>query len=137
MRGVFAVDIYRRGEIIEQFVDDNLIVDRGRTNVVQLLGGVSGLNITKIGFGTGGTAASPGNTALTDSYIKAIDGVSYPDSFSVRFAFTLGANEANGKNILEFGLFTADNHLHARKVRSGAIVKDEDLTLSGSWTLMY
>lgn len=137
-RGVFVLDIYRRGDLIEHYVDDNLIVNRGRTNVVRLLGNDgTGLHIASIGFGTSGIAAAAGNTALTDAYVKAIDAKSYPDDYSVLFSFSLGTGEANGKSIQEFGLLTASGLLHARKVRGGALIKDSDLSLTGTWKLMY
>lgn len=137
-RGVFSLLTFRNGELIDEYVDENLIVSRGRTNVVRLLGGdVTGLSVAKIGFGTNGAAASPGNTSLTDSFVKNIDGHSYPEDFSVLFSFSLAAGEANGKHIQEFGLLTSSGLLHARKVRGGALVKDSDLSLTGTWKLIY
>lgn len=137
-RGVFTLLTFRNGELIDEYVDSNLIVSRGRTNVVRLLGGDgSGLNVAKIGFGTSGSPASPGNTALTDAFVKNIDGHSYPDDFSVSFSFSLGVGEANGKQIQEFGLLTSSGLLHARKVRGGVLVKDSDLSLTGTWKLIY
>ncbi len=137
-RGVFVLDIYRRGNLIDHYEDNNLIVNRGRTNVIKLLGNDGGgLHIANIGFGTNGTAAAAGNTVLTDPFVKALDGRSYPDDFSVLFSFSLGTGEANGKAIHEFGLLTASGMLHARKVRGGVLIKDSDLSLTGTWKLMY
>ena len=136
--GVFSLLVFRNGELIDEYVDTNLIVSRGRTNVVRLLGGDgSGLNVAKIGFGTNGSAPSPGNTALADAYVKNLDGHSYPDDYSVLFSFSLGAGEANGKQIQEFGLLTSSGLLHARKVRGGVLFKDSDLSLTGTWKLIY
>lgn len=137
-RGIFTLNVFHRGELIDQFSDDNLIVNRGRANVVRLLGGASyDHRITKIGFGTNGSAAAPENTALQGAHIKTVDAVSYPDAYSVLFGFSLGASEANGLQIQEFGLITQSGLLHARKVRGGILVKDSDLALSGTWKLMY
>ena len=137
-RGVFTLNVFRRGELIDQYRDDNLIVDRGRTNVVRLLGGAdSGLRIAKIGFGTNGAAAAPANTVLQGAFIKSLDAAEYPDAYSVLFRFSLGSDEANGLGIQEFGLLTLSGLLHARKVRGGVLVKDSDLALSGTWKLMY
>jgi len=137
-RGIFTLDIYRKGKLIEHFVDDNLIVDQGRTNVTRLLGGDSAnLQIAQIGFGTSNAVAAPGNTALTSAFVKAIDSHSYPSATSVLFKFSLGTGEANGKAIYEFGLLTASGLLHARKVRGGALMKESDLSLAGTWQLLY
>src|ERR1035437_6899325 len=103
--GRFSLDIFRRGDLIEHFEDNNLLVDRGRTNVVQLLGGDgASLNIATIGFGTSGTAPAAGNTTLTGAFTKALDSHSYPSATSVQFNFTLATTEANGLSIMEFGL---------------------------------
>lgn len=137
-RGIFTLDVFLRGILVDRFSDDNLIVNRGRTNVSRLVGGdVTGLSVTKIGFGTNGTAAAPGNTALVAPYVKNLDGKTYPDDYSVLFNFSLGANEANGLQIQEFGLLTSSGLLHARKVRGGVLVKDSDLSLTGTWQLIY
>lgn len=137
-RGIFTLDIFRHGELLEHYVDDNLIVDQGRTNVTRLLGGDgANLQIAQIGFGTNGAVAVPGNTSLTGAYIKAIDAHSYPSATSVLFNFSLGTAEANGMAIFEFGLFTASGLLHARKIRAGSLAKASDLSLSGTWQLLY
>lgn len=137
-RGIFTLNVFWRGLLDDQFTDDNLIVNRGRTNVSRLVGGdVAGLSVTKIGYGTNGTPAAHGNTVLASPYVKALDGKTYPDDYSVLFNFSLGANEANGMQIKEFGLLTASGLLHARKVRGGVLVKDSDLSLTGTWQLIY
>jgi hypothetical protein len=138
-RGIFAIDVFRHGVLVEHFEDDNLIVDLGREIVTKLLGGdVSGRSIAKIGFGTNGSAAAPGNVALTGSFIKSIDARSYPTTTSVSFTFSLSTAEANGLEIREFGLITSAGTLFARKVRTaGALIKDSDMSISGSWRLLY
>ena len=137
--GIFDLQIWRRGELVESYCDHNLIVDVGRNAVTLLIGGDgAGLSVTKIGFGTGATPADPSNTSLTSGFIKAVDAHSYPTQTSVSFQFSLLASEANGLLINEFGLITASGALFARKVRTaGPLTKDNDLALSGSWTLLY
>lgn len=137
-RGIFVLDIFRRGCLIDHFEDDNLIVTMGRTSVARLIGGdTSGRSIVNIGFGTNGTAANPADTALSGAYVKAIDSHSYPISTSVQFNFSLGTTEAVGLSIQEFGLLTSSGLLHARKVRGGPLLKDIDISLTGTWTLIY
>lgn len=136
--GIFTLQVYRKGKLIEVYEDKNLVVDLSKQQLARLIGGdVSGRSITKIGFGTSGTAPASGNTSLTGAYVNALGAVSYPATNAVQFAFTLGTSEANGLAILEFGLFTAGDVLFARKTRAGALVKDSDLSLTGTWRINF
>jgi len=136
--GTFTLLVKRRGSVIERYVDRNLIVTGSKLIHAQLLGGATANNsITQIGYGTGLSAPVVGNTSLTGAYLKAVDGVSYPLSNEVAFAFSLGSAEANGMAIGEFGLFTGGGALYARKVRSAALNKDTDISLSGTWTITF
>lgn len=137
-QGLFVLEIYRRGELIERFEEKNLIVDGSKPTHARLLGGdVTNRSVTKFGVGTSGTTPVGGNTGLTSSYVKTVDGVDYPDTNKVRFQFSLGSGEANGKAIMEFGLFTAGNALYARKVRSSSLNKESDIALAGTWTIVF
>lgn len=137
-QGVFTLEIRRHGELVELFQEENLVVDLSKQQLARLIGGdVTNRSITKIGFGTSGTAPAAGNTSLTGAYVKALGTVTYPTTSSVQFAFTLGTSEANGMSIMEFGLFTAGDVLFARKTRTGAIVKDSDLSISGTWQITF
>jgi hypothetical protein len=138
-RGHFLLKAYRCGLIVPDLCVDepNLIVDLSKTAHAHMLGGdVTNRSITTMGFGTSGTAPAGGNTALTGAFTKAVDGVSYPTSSSVQFAFSLATTENNGMAILEFGLLSA-TALYARKVRSTALNKASDLSLSGTWTIQF
>ena len=136
--GIFTLNIYRKGVLIEVYEDKNLVVDLSKQQLARLIGGdVTGRSLTKIGFGTSGTAPAVGNTALTGAYVNNLGAVTYPATNSVQYAFSLSTSEANGLSILEFGLFTTGNVLFARKTRTGAIVKDSDLSLAGSWRINF
>lgn len=137
-RGEFILNIYRGGELVEQYRDANLIVDGYKQLLSRLIGGaVANNSVTQISFGTSGTAPAAGNTAITNPFTKPIDTVTYPAANQVSFNFSLGTAEANGKAILEFGLLSAGNVLFARKVRSTVLNKESDLTLSGSWVITF
>lgn len=137
-RGDFSLNIFRKGELIEVYEDLNIVVDLSKQQLARLIGGdVTNRSLTKIGFGTSNTAPAAGNTALTDAYVKLLGSVTYPTTNSVEYAFTLGTTEANGKAIIEFGLYTAGDVLFARKVRGGVILKDSDLSLAGSWRITF
>lgn len=137
-RGLFELNVYSGGRLIERVVEKNLIVDNSKQVHAHLLGGdVTNRSVTQFGVGTSGAAPVGGNTGLASQYLKAIDGVSYPATNQVRFAFSLGTGEYNGQAILEFGLFTGANVLFARKVRAVALNKASDISFSGGWTITY
>lgn len=136
-QGILSLQIYRNGVLLEE-EGENIVVDLSKQQLARLIAGdVTNRSIAKIGFGTSGSAASAGNTALTSAYVKAIGSVTYPATNSVQFAFTLGTGEANGMAIMEFGLLTGGDVLFARKVRAGALYKDSELSLSGTWRINF
>ena len=137
-RGILAFDVRRRGRVIERVRDENLIVTSGREADALLLGGDAvDKTLATIGFGEGATATDLDDTALTNAFTKAIDGITYPAAGQVRAAFQLTVLEGNGLAIIEFGLFLADGTLYARKVRSGAIEKADDVDITGTWTIIF
>lgn len=139
MKGVFRLTAIEAatGRIIEQYEDRNLVVNGGRTAVTRLLGGdVTNRSVTKIAFGTNGTAPAATDTAITGAFTKALGAVSYPTISSVRWDWTLETSEANGTTIQEFGLLTAGDVLFARKTRQ-AIVKTVDIRLVGTWEITF
>lgn len=137
LTGLFHVDVWRAGKIIDTIDEQNLIVNGAKNQLARLIGG-DGANrqINRIGFGIGVTAASPNDTTLTGALVKAIGGHSYPATGQVRFDWSLSTAEANGSALTEFGLLCADDTLFARKVRA-PIQKDADLSLTGSWTIIF
>lgn len=138
VRGFVTLNVFRKGKLIDCWQDRNLVVNGSKPIQAQLLGGsFTGNNITQIGFGSGLTAAAAGNTGLTTPFLKALDGVTYPATGQVCFAFSLASAKSNGLSIGEFGLFAANGTLFARKVRFGALVKDTDIALSGTWTIIF
>lgn len=136
--GRLVINVFKRGVLVETFDEQNLIVDGYKQTHARLLGGdVTNRSVTRFGVGTNGTAPAAGNTALTGAFTKAIDTVSYPAANQVKFDFSLSSAEANGMAILEFGLFTGGGVLYARRVRSSALNKDSDISISGSWTITF
>jgi hypothetical protein len=94
---------------------ENLVVNAGLTALANLLGGVSsGEFVMAVGFGSGSTAPSAGDTALgaTPTYYRAVSGVTVGPSGgvaagSVQFTYALNATDyaANPLTIAELGLF--------------------------------
>jgi hypothetical protein len=138
LKGHFSLKVYDiQGNLVEEYHKENLVVTTGKTAMARLLGGsVTGRSVTQIGFGENGAAPVVGDTALTNSYVKGFDGVSYPDATSVLFTWSLGYAEGNGKNIQEFGLLCANNDLFARRNRA-VIAKTSDLRFEGTWKIQF
>lgn len=138
LRGRFELNVFDlEGNLLENYVDENLVVNGGRQAVMLLLGSAaSGKQLTKLSIGTNGTAPVGTDNAITNPFTKALGAVSYPTISSVRFDWTLGAGEGNGIAIREFGLLCTDNTLFARKVRE-VINKNSDIILNGNWTISF
>lgn len=139
IKGIFSLQIIdvATGKVMEEYQDKNLVVNTGRTAVTKLLGGdVVNRSITKIGFGINGTAPAPGDLTLTNTFTKALGAVSYPTISSVRWEWTLEANEGNGLAIAEMGLLCNNNDLFARKTRE-VINKNSSIRLVGTWEISF
>lgn len=138
LRGDLQVTIRSRTKgVIERFEEKNMIVNAAKTTLAQLIAGdAAAKSITHIGFGTGSAAATPTDTSLTNAFWRPISSFSYPKAGQVKFNFILATTEANGKTIREFGLRTSTGQLFSRKVR-GAIEKNDDISLEGSWTITF
>lgn len=138
--GHVIVEVRRNGIIVPELCweQKNLIVANSKQIHAKLLGGsVSNQSVTQIAYGTNGTAPASGDTAITAAFTKAVDSVTYPASNQVTFAFSLLSTEDNGAAIMEFGLITAGGTLYSRLVRSVALNKASDISLSGTWTINF
>ena len=120
--------------VIKEFIHRNLIVDAGYAAAAQSLAGVAGAAITYVQAGTSTTSPAPSDTAITGAFQIPIISVEYPD-FAVRFNFQMNANQANGMNIAEWGLITADGRLFSRLVREEIIAKTDAIEILGAWTI--
>lgn len=138
LKGSFELTVLDlSGNVLETYVDPNLVVNGGREAVMKLLGAATaGKQLTKLQVGTNGTAPVSADNAITGAFTKTLGAVSYPTISSVRFAWTLGSSEANGIAIREFGLTCQDGTLFARKVRE-VINKNSDIILNGNWTISF
>ena len=135
--GRLKIEGWRDGRLAFIVRDENLIVDGAKDQLARLIGGDGGgRHITQIGFGVGTAAAQPGDTALTGAYVKTIGSVGYPTAGQARFDWSLSTAECNGMAITEFGLICADGTLFSRKQRA-PIQKEADLSLTGSWTIIF
>lgn len=136
--GRLRIWVRKNGELVERFDEHNLIVDGAKVAMAHLAGGdIGSRSISKVAFGTNGTAPAASDEAITEPYEKDVDSVEYPQDGQVTFHFSLGSSEANGKQIREFGLLCADGTLFARRIRSEALAKEQDITIDGEWTIAF
>lgn len=137
LQGELKIVVRRRGEVLEEWQDKNLIVNLPRQRIAKLLAESAGSvpRITQIAVGINSTPPSGSDTQITSGFVKALSGFAYVDPQTVRFDFIILESEANGKNIAEFGLISADGTLFARRARAGGILKDADVEIEGSWTI--
>jgi hypothetical protein len=137
LRGEFWMKVYRKGILIEEYSDHNIIVDGARSAIARLLAGDgAGKNINRIAFGISSAAPSPDNTAITGAFVKNLIGYSFPMTGQVLFLWDLSTTEANGKGIFEFGLLCEDDTLFARKTRIKPLEKDLDISVEGRWLII-
>jgi hypothetical protein len=138
IKGIFDLKVIKNGKVIEHTRDENLIVDGARVQMAHLIAGESAnRQITKIAFGTNGTAPAVNNTAITDAFEKAFSGHTYPEAGQVKFSWNLATSEDNGQEIMEFGLLCADGTLFARRTREKPLNKESDIALQGTWEIVF
>ena len=137
LRGQLSITLHRAGQQPQTITEHNMIMTAAKSALARLIAGQgSGKNINRIAFGTRGADPSPNDTAISGAYTKAVSAITFPAEGQVRFTFALGESEANGLNIRELGLLCTDETLFARKVR-GLIEKTSDLSITGSWTIIF
>lgn len=137
--GIIRMRIYRGGRCIRVEALQNLITSGAAAMKAHLLGGDTTGNyaISKIGFGSSGTAVSESDSALVTPYVKNIDSAAVNGSGALVISFSLGTTEANGLSLYEFGLLSGSGILFARKVRDLPLLKASDLSFSGTWTITF
>ena len=145
----------RNGQIVEEYRENNMIMTQGRVSVARLFAGLEGGAGKFIGVGSGDAEPNPEQTGLSNQYLVQANKISFVNpqvdneimswvesatpTPNVRFDFVIGQGDANGLGIREFGLFSADGTMFARRVRSGGkpIEKDTDLTIEGYWIIRF
>jgi hypothetical protein len=142
LRGIFKMNVYKgEGEnkkLIETFEEHNLIVNLARVSMAHLIAGdVANRSMKSISFGTNGTMPSVDDTSITNPFTKDLGAITYPEVGQARFAWSLSTSEANGKAIMEFGMLTTDGKLFCRRTRTTPINKESDISLEGTWTIIF
>ena len=136
IHGIFRLRIFKSGKLIEAIVDDNMVVSSGNSLSAHLLAGAS-TPITKIGVGTSIITPTKNDITLVNPQYKNIASYDFPSPGQVNFDWVITETDFNGMTINEFGLLTSGNTLFARKVRTQSIQKTADISLSGTWTIVF
>ena len=117
----------------------NLVVTVGKKTIARLLGGdgnYHGLEeISKIGFGTDGTAAAVGNAALGAQQFSKACSVTYPADNQVQFSVTMLSSEGGSHPYRELGLLTKTSDYLFSRVVIGAIVKTSAIAIKVDWLI--
>ncbi len=155
-RGRVEYWVHRHGELLYHAEIKNLFVNAGLPALASLIGGdTAGEFASAIGFGSGATAPTIADTALTTpAYYKAIDSHaengSSPGAGSAQFNWSLVSGTdtgAYGITIQELGLFAnptsvalpgtaAPTILLARRTIA-PIAYASGMNISGSWMLTF
>ena len=125
----------------------NLFVDQGRQLLAYCFAFRSPIQnfvCSKFGVGTGSTAAKASDVALeapvalaTGNLLASTDSIDFLSAFVVRVAFTLGLADCNGSLIREEGLFSGNDSLIARRVRTVGINKTSDFAPTLTWRIRF
>lgn len=137
-RGVFSIRVKdRAGNTVYEDSDRNMIVNLARVALATLVSeGRYEKVVTKFGVGVGTENAAPTDTDLVEPYMNRVTGHEFPIEGTVKFKWFLDYEEANGRDISEFGLFCEDGTLFAHKVRR-PIFKDDDIAFEGEWSIIF
>lgn len=138
LEGHLYLKVERRGKLIEEWDDHNLIMDAARPRIRDLCSGeMTNAFISHLGVGEGQEPAAPTDTSLTNCVLVPFTTVGNPDTTTARFGFLIGPDVANGLAIREFGLFCGDGKLFAKRVRERVIEKDADMSIFGYWDIHF
>ena len=135
---VTAID--RKGGLFV-YKTPNTLTNEAARQVSHLLVGdnFANLKVTEFKVGTGSTAPLRTDTDLeTPVHQQAVTEITFPDVGQVEFKMVLDfVTAANGFQLVEAGLFSADgNSLFARQVHT-VISKDENYKIEYRWRIVF
>ena len=128
--------VRKKGKVIEDYDNHNLIVTSGRQRMAELLTGLSTSHITHVGVGTGTAAAEISDIGLTHPVLVPVTNT-VAENKVARFSFMFDTATANGMKITEFGLFAGDGTMFSHRVRNGSIDKENDVEIEGYWEIRF
>jgi len=146
IRGILNYQVFKNGVLIEDVKGANLILNGARNQMARLIAGdFTNRHITKIAVGVNGIPPVVTDATITGSFVKNLDGYSFPAMGQVQFNWSLGTSEANGMSIIEFGLMSEDGTLFSRRIREDEngnpinkpINKESDISIIGQWIIIF
>ncbi len=135
-RGALAYQVLEDGRVVERVAGANVVVLGMYPALAAALAGAVDGRVVYLGVGAGNADPTPADVSLTHPVFVPLLGAS-ANGLDVTFRWEIGRADANGIQILEFGLFTAGGAMIARKTRTAPIAKTPRLTLRGAWTLTF
>jgi hypothetical protein len=133
----------------EVCLGSNLFLDQGRQLLAYAFGfraPIENYTCQRFGVGTGLTAAAVTDVALESPVALASQGgattapvtsIDFLTAFVMRVGFTVAVGDANDYLLTEMGLFSGNNTLLARKVRSVGINKTSDFAPTLTWRIRF
>lgn len=127
----------------------NLFLDQGRQLMAYAFGFRSPIQnfvCQNFGVGTGLVPATVADVALAAPIPLASQGnattapvstIDFLTAFVMRVGFTVAIGDANGNLITEFGLFSGNNTLLARKVQGVGVNKTSDFAPTFTWRIRF
>ncbi len=138
IKGEVHLKVFENGKLIDEYRVENLVVNGGKDAIARIISNNDSTKwIKQIGFGEGNSTPVSGDASLTNQYTKNVSTVSFPAVNQVKFDWTCTTLECNGMTIREFGLFCSDTTLFARRLAVSPIVKNNTISLQGSWILTF
>lgn len=131
--GVLTLKAYKKGALIWEKTDHNLIVNGGYNAILSCLKGDTGFDISKVKVGQDETGAHVEDTELLAPIELSITSKTIIGNKLV-IEFVFGESVGNGTVWGEFGLFTTNGTLFSRKAWN-PFTKISDLTLNGTWEI--
>ena len=142
IKGLFHIELKSSdGSIIDTYTNHNLVVNGGKALLAHSLVGsdIDNKKISKFGVGDSIAVSSGDMIGLqgTNIFKKVIVGYEFPVYNQAKINFEVGLTEANGIDIKEFGLFSADGTLFNRVTWNKNVLKSSSFALSGYFLISF
>lgn len=155
-KGHIHIDAFDRdNRLVGSWDFENLIVQGSCRISAKTLAGNAAFRINKIALGSDNTAPTTNDTNIGGLFTEALilgantigpDMVAwvtpitgspeFPDASTMRVAWNVGYDDANGLEICELGLLADNGTMFSRKTRS-LVVKDASIRLAGTWSITF
>lgn len=125
------------GETLREETQHNLVVNAGLNLIRDLLDGDAVAGLTHLAVGTGTTAVSASQTALTTEVFRAAVTSRTSNAQQLVVSYYLPSGSANGNTLAEAGLFNAAaaGTMFARVKLASTIVKTASIAVTFTWTI--